>query len=162
NESERVDVAIVAATNVDLEEAMRERRFREDLYGRIAGITLEIPALRERGADIELLAERFLARECEKYGLPRRSLTSGARAALRRYAWRQNVRELELLIGKVVVMGDASPVTGDELGLPRATPATTGQTVEPDREALLDAWTRTGGNISRTAEALGVTRNAVN
>jgi transcriptional regulator with AAA-type ATPase domain/tetratricopeptide (TPR) repeat protein len=161
NESERVDVAIVAATNVDLEAAMRERRFREDLYGRIAGITLEIPALRERGADIELLAERFLARECEKYGLPRRSLTSGARAALRRYAWRQNVRELELLIGKVVVMGDASPVTADELGLPRATPATTGQTVEPDRDALLDAWTRTGGNISRTAEALGVTRNAV-
>jgi tetratricopeptide (TPR) repeat protein len=160
NETERVDVAIVAATNVDLEAAMREKRFREDLYGRIAGITLEIPPLRARDADVELLAERFLARECEKYGLPPRSLTAAARAALRGYSWRHNVRELELLIGKIVVMGDSSPVTAEELGLPRAVPAVQDAS-DAARQELLDAWTRTNGNISRTADELGISRNAV-
>jgi transcriptional regulator with AAA-type ATPase domain/tetratricopeptide (TPR) repeat protein len=160
NETERVDVAIVAATNVDLEAAMRERRFREDLYGRIAGITLEIPPLRAREADVELLAERFLVRECEKYGLPPRSLTAAARAALRGYSWRHNVRELELLIGKIVVMGDSSPVTAEELGLPRAAPALHDAN-DLARQELLDAWSRTNGNISRTADELGISRNAV-
>ena len=160
NETERVDVAIVAATNVDLEAAMRERRFREDLYGRIAGITLEIPPLRAREADVVLLAERFLARECEKYGLPPRSLTTAARAALRGYSWRHNVRELELLIGKIVVMGDSSPVTAEELGLPRSAPAVPDAS-DAARQELLDAWTRTNGNISRTADELGISRNAV-
>jgi transcriptional regulator with AAA-type ATPase domain/tetratricopeptide (TPR) repeat protein len=160
NETERVDVAIVAATNVDLEAAMREKRFREDLYGRIAGITLEIPPLRAREADVELLAERFLVRECEKYGLPPRSLTAAAGAALRGYSWRHNVRELELLIGKIVVMGDSSPVTAEELGLPRSAPAVPDAS-DAARLELLDAWTRTNGNISRTAGELGISRNAV-
>jgi tetratricopeptide (TPR) repeat protein len=160
NENEHVDVAIVAATNVDLEAAMKERRFREDLFGRIAGITLEIPPLRERGSDVELLAERFLARECEKYGLLPRSLTPGARAALRAYSWRHNVRELELLIGKVVVMGDSSPVTAEELALPRPV-SDVDDTGGTARQELLGAWTRTNGNISQTADELGISRNAV-
>jgi transcriptional regulator with AAA-type ATPase domain/tetratricopeptide (TPR) repeat protein len=160
NENEYVDVAIVAATNADLEAAVREKRFRDDLYGRIAGITLQIPPLRAREGDIELLAERFLRRECAKYGLPPRHLTAEARAALRGYSWRHNVRELELLIGKVVVMGDASPVTADELGLPRTAPAVHDPS-DTARQELLAAWTRTNHNISRMAEDLGISRNAV-
>ena len=80
--SEAVDVWVIAATSEDLDEAMRSRRFREDLYHRLAVLTLRLPPLRERGEDVVLLGEHFLARACEDYGLARKTLTPEARSAL--------------------------------------------------------------------------------
>ena len=93
--SEPVDVWIVAATSEDLEAAVRARRFREDLYHRLAVVTLRLPPLRERGEDILRLAEHFLGRRLRGLRARRsRTLTGDARAALLGYPWPGNVREL--------------------------------------------------------------------
>ena len=85
---EAVDVWILAATSEDLDEAMRAGRFRRDLYHRLAVMTLRLPPLRERGADVMLLAEHFLARACADYGLPRKAFADDAAARCARTAGR--------------------------------------------------------------------------
>src|SRR5262249_29656306 len=89
-----VDVSIIAAANEDLAAAVIAQRFRQDLYHRLAVLTLRLPSLRERRDDIALLADHFLARACQDYGLPPKTLTPAARAALRACDWPGNVREL--------------------------------------------------------------------
>ena len=84
---EAVDVGIISATNMDLREAVRTQRFREDLYHRLAVITLELPPLRDRGRDVLLLAERFLARACAEYALAPLRLDEVAQARLLAYRW---------------------------------------------------------------------------
>src|SRR5262244_3621400 len=96
--SEPADVAIIAATNEPLSVSVQEGRFREDLYHRLAVLTVELPPLRDRGADVEILAERLLARMCGEYQVPPKSLSDDARIALRGYAWPGNVRELSNVI----------------------------------------------------------------
>src|SRR5207249_7599480 len=92
--AEPVDAWIVSATNEDLAEAMRARRFREGLYPRLALLSLELPPLRARGDDILLLAERFLARACADYGLSTKTFARDARTALVAYTSPGHVREL--------------------------------------------------------------------
>lgn len=159
---EAVDVAVVAATHADLRTAVKERRFRQDLYSRLAGLTLEIPPLRARGRDVELLAERFLQQACEQYHLPPKFLAADARAALQTYAWPGNVRELGNVLRRAALESDSSAVTSRDLGLvaqdgppPRADAGGHG------RERLLEVLTGTQWNITRTASALGITRNTV-
>jgi len=89
-----VDIKIVAATNVGLEEAVRDGRFRSDLYYRVNVAEVRLPPLRERGEDILLLAQHFLERHCQHMGRPRLTITERARAALMRHDWPGNVREL--------------------------------------------------------------------
>src|SRR5882762_1093207 len=84
---EPIDVWIVTATNEDLRGAIRERRFREDLYHRLAVLTVTLPPLRERGSDIVALGEHFLARVCADYGVALKSFGDDARASLGAYAW---------------------------------------------------------------------------
>ena len=91
-QSEPVDVSILAATNEDLVAAVRARRFRQDLYHRLAVLTVELPPLRERRDDIVLLAEDFLTRTCAEYGLEPKALAAEAKAALYGYRWPGNVR----------------------------------------------------------------------
>src|SRR5262249_36667671 len=88
---EPVDVWVLSATNEDLAAAIYSGTFREDLFHRLAVLTLRLPPLRDRGADLRLLAERFLARACADYGLPPRTLTVDAAAALAAYRWPGNV-----------------------------------------------------------------------
>ena len=102
--SEAVDVWLLAATSEDLEAAVRARRFREDLYHRLAVVTLRLPPLRERGEDILRLAEHFLRRACEDYGLPPKTLTGEARATLLGYPWPGNVRELGNVMERVALL----------------------------------------------------------
>src|SRR5215471_11021314 len=85
--SEPVEFCIISATNEDLKVAVRNRRFREDLYHRLTVITLDLPPLRERGADIDLLAQAALAKSCAKYSGPAKQLSPEALAALRGYRW---------------------------------------------------------------------------
>src|SRR5262249_19525494 len=96
--SEPANVSIIAATNKSLLAAVRKGAFREDLYHRLAVLILELPPLRERGADIELLAERLLSGICVEYHLPARRLADDARGALRTYEWPGNVRELRNIL----------------------------------------------------------------
>ena len=175
--SDAVDVWVIAATSEDLDEAIRARRFREDLYHRLTVLTLRLPALRERGDDVVMLGEHFLARACDDYGLPRKTLTPEAHAALKAHAWPGNVRQLANVMERAVLFTDSSAVTPAALGLTSAAPkpapssssfadASRGAVLEDamrdvERARLLDALEASGGNITRAAERLGLPRNTL-
>jgi adenylate cyclase len=167
--SEPADICIVSATNEDLAASVRNRRFREDLYHRLAVITLTLPPLRERGEDIVVLAEQALVRTCAKYSGPAKELSPDALAALRAYRWPGNVRELNSMIERAVLLCPTPviPVAALGLGATRelllSAPYGASE-LDVDalqRSRLSEALARTGWNISRTAAALGVTRNTV-
>src|SRR5438876_3721777 len=103
---EHIDVSILTATNEDLRTAIRERRFREDLYHRLAVLTVALPPLRERGEDIVLLARHFLDRACGDYGLPAKRLAPDALSALRAYPWPGNIRELSNVMERVALLSE--------------------------------------------------------
>ena len=111
----QVDVRIIAATNVDLRQAVREGKFREDLFYRLNVIAIELPPLRGRREDIPLLANHFLRRFSEENGLPLRSLTPDAMRALVDYEWPGNVRELENVIERGVVLSSGTTIGVDLL-----------------------------------------------
>jgi adenylate cyclase len=175
--SEPLDVWILAATSEDLPAAIRERRFREDLYHRLAAIEIVLPPLRERGADITLLAEHFLSRCCAEYGLPPKRLTPDARVALQAYAWPGNIREVSNLMERVAVLVEGTSVSATDLDIrggrgpaAAATTALVAKDVDrPLRESLGDfersqliaAIESSSGNLSRAAALLGVPRNTL-
>jgi DNA-binding NtrC family response regulator len=111
----QVDVRIIAATNVDLRQAVREGKFREDLFYRLNVITIELPPLRSRREDIPLLAAHFLKRYSDENGLLLRSLSSDAIRALVDYDWPGNVRELENVIERGVVLSSGQTINSDLL-----------------------------------------------
>jgi DNA-binding NtrC family response regulator/tetratricopeptide (TPR) repeat protein len=168
------DAWIISATNQDLQSSVRARRFREDLYHRLAVLTLRLPPLRERGDDVLLLAERFLARVCADYGLPAKTLAADARGRLMAYYWPGNVRELSNVIERVALLAEESVITGEHLELaeviPPPAPAPAAGPGAPVRPVSLgDAMgahlratlEETGWNISRTAALLGISRNTL-
>jgi transcriptional regulator with AAA-type ATPase domain/tetratricopeptide (TPR) repeat protein len=168
---EHVDVWVITATNEDLKAAIGTRRFREDLYHRLAVITVALPPLRERGADVLTLAEHFLARLCDEYGVPGKTLAVPAKAALRGHRWPGNVRELSNVIERAVLMSSSSEITADALVLGDA-PGPAAATLAPAAESpvsledamrghLVEVLTRTSWNISRTATLLGISRNTL-
>ena len=165
--SEAVDVWVVAASSVDLAEATRDHTFREDLYHRLAVVTVSLPPLRERGDDIPLLAEHFLARACRDYGLGPKRLDERARGALRAYAWPGNVRQLANAMERVALFADTDVVTEAMLDFagpaPTATraPGLKEELGEHERDRLLEALRQTGWNLSRAAERLGLPRNTL-
>ncbi len=172
--SEAVDVWLVAATSEDLEAAVRARRFRQDLYHRLAVVTLRLPPLRERDEDILRLAEHFLRRACEDYGLPLKTLTGEARATLRGYPWPGNVRELGNVMERVALLAEGTAVTPGILGLrsPRGLVAMGPGAAEERRAAketdteaergrLLTVLRAVKWNISQAAAQLGVPRNTL-
>ena len=175
--SRPIDVWIIAATSQDLEAASRRRRFREDLYHRLAVVTLRIPPLRERDADVILLAEKLLGRACADYGLAPKSFTRDALAALRVHRWPGNIRELANVIERVALLSESSAVTADALGLHASTHETAEGEEESagtasrspidervaavERDHLLEALASEGGNVTRAAKRLGLTRNTL-
>ena len=117
-----VNVRIITATNKDLRAAVQEKRFREDLYFRIAGMPITIPPLRERGDDVLLLAEHFLERFRREFRKPALELTEDARTRLRTYSWPGNVRELQNAIERAAILANGSELNADALRLPAARP----------------------------------------
>lgn len=111
----QVDVRIIAATNVNLQQAVREGRFREDLFYRLNVITVELPPLRQRRTDIPLLAAHYLQRYSEENGLPTRDLAPDAIRVMMDYEWPGNVRELENAMERAVVLSRSKEVTSDLL-----------------------------------------------
>jgi DNA-binding NtrC family response regulator len=111
----KVNLRVIAASNVDLEECVARGRFRADLYYRLKVLSLVVPPLRDRQEAIPVFAQRFLDEVTSKAGLPAKRLTSEAMAQLRRYEWPGNVRELRNLMESVALMGPRSPIDVEDL-----------------------------------------------
>ena len=169
-----VDVWIIAATSEDLEAGARERRFRSDLYHRLAVITVRLPALRQRSDDIVPLAERFLREASAGTARPPQTLTADARAALLAYEWPGNIRELKNVITRAALLAEASEVSAAALelsttstakGRPASARADDGAEAESDvpdevpPDRITQALRDTGWNVSRAAARLGLSRS---
>ena len=133
----RVDIRLLATSNRDLEEEVREGRFREDLYFRLNVVNIELPPLRERVQDVALLAEHFIAKYAEANGVPTPALTPEALQVLQRHHWRGNVRELENTMHRAVLLArdqqvtpEAIMLTGDKLA-PKKTEAEAASATAP-------------------------------
>jgi transcriptional regulator with AAA-type ATPase domain/TolB-like protein len=166
-QGEPVDLWLLSATSEDLLAAIKERRFREDLYHRLATIVLVMPALRERRADIVSLAEHFLAEACAKYVLPPKRLTDQARAALLAHPWPGNVREVANVMERVALLVDEVAVTAAHLGLSPTTaaPAAPGSLRDSvddfERVRIASTLRDVSGNLSQAAARLGIPRNTL-
>jgi len=167
---EAVDVCVISATNANLQEAVRARRFRDDLYHRLAVITLDLPPLRERGRDVLLLAERFLARACLDYELSPKRLNEETQARLLAHHWPGNIRELANVMERAALFADAPVVTGAMLeplskGIHPMAPASGASAIitpeEAMRQRLLRILEESAGNISHAAARLGIARNTL-
>jgi len=121
-QSIEVNVRIVTATNKDLQAAVAEKTFREDLYFRIAAVPITIPALRDRGDDVLLLADHFLERFKREFHKPSLELTDEARTRLTTYSWPGNVRELQNAIERAAILANGSEIGPEALQLPSARP----------------------------------------
>lgn len=129
-----VDVRVIAATNRDLEAALEEGRFREDLYYRLKVVTLELPPLRERTGDIPLLADVFLKRFCAQMNISHPGFTDRAISVLTSYYWPGNVRELANTVQKALIFSRGAPINQEEISL-----AMSGGKTEKDTEDISDA-----------------------
>jgi DNA-binding NtrC family response regulator len=121
-QSVEVDVRIVVATNRDLQKLMQEKLFREDLYFRISAVPITIPALRDRGKDVLLLAEFFLDKFSREFGKAGLELSEDAKERLQEYRWPGNVRELQNTMERAVILADGLAIRANGLQLPTAKP----------------------------------------
>ena len=158
----QVDTRVIAATNVDLKKAMSENKFREDLFYRLAVVTIRLPSLRERSSDVPLLAKAFLRKFAVQNGRAVEDFNPKSLRALQQHFWPGNVRELENRIKRAVIMAESRYVTPADLELADGTEGNfrtlkeARETVE--RELIQQALQRHGGKISRAAEDLGISR----
>ncbi|WP_371364611.1 sigma-54-dependent transcriptional regulator [Pseudomonas sp. QL9] len=116
-QSQKVDVRLIAATHRDLKTLAKTGQFREDLYYRLHVISLRLPPLRERGADVMEIARAFLARQCSQMGRAPLSFSHEAEQAIRHYPWPGNVRELENAIERAVILSEGQEIPADLLGI---------------------------------------------
>ncbi len=165
----KVDVRVLAATNVDLERGVSEQRFRQDLYYRLSVIVIRVPPLRERRSDIPLLVEQFLSNACARLGR-RIDVTPAAMNMLSGHTWVGNVRELENAVerlvlfsrGSVVDVADLPPViTGSPAPVERQLFADLPPLDEMERRYLLHVLDAVRGNRTRAAEVLGIDRRTL-
>jgi DNA-binding NtrC family response regulator len=171
NEPVAVDVRVVAATNRDLSLAVKEGRFREDLFFRLNVVTIEIPPLRDRREDIPLLAEHFAHKHGRSDGA--RAISEGARELLLAYGWPGNVRELENVVARALALNPAGVILPEDLpehvrgAAPRgASPpglalADRPALEEVERRYALLVLSEVGGNKTRAAEVLGIDRKTL-
>jgi two-component system, NtrC family, response regulator HydG len=164
----RADVRIIAATNRDLAEMVRERTFRKDLYYRLKVVGIEVPPLRERREDILPLAHRFSRHACTEFACGPCSLSAEVLDRLLAYSWPGNVRELEHALERAVVLAEGKPKIGlgdlpPEIVLGHDAPAgsDTLPLAEMERVHILRALKRLGGNRKETARALGIGANTL-
>jgi two-component system NtrC family response regulator len=159
-----VDVRVIAATNADLVREMKEERFREDLYYRLAVVRLALPPLRERGEDVTVLAKIFLERFAAENKKTISGFTSEALEALQSYDWPGNVRELENRVKRAIIMAEGRKLTSADLEL-SSTPGERYASVtlkeareELERDLIQRTLRKHNGNMTRTAAELQVSR----
>ena len=156
-----VDVRVIAATNRDLRTLVNEKKFREDLFYRLTVFEVEVPALRERGNDLELLVNYFMDRFKQHHGRPELTLSDEARQRLTFYPWPGNVRQLRNVIDSSVVMAEGEVIEGSDLGLQDGGEAEMPDSLKIDHwEAKLirEALKRTNGKVPEAAKLLGIGR----
>ncbi|MCK9376247.1 MAG: sigma-54 dependent transcriptional regulator [Syntrophobacterales bacterium] len=183
-----VDVRIIAATNRDLEAALAQGRFREDLYYRLKVVTLWLPPLRERSLDISLLAEYFLSRFAREMGVGNPGMTAEAKLLLQNYQWPGNVRELANAMQKALIFSRGYPIDPDDVSRAIGGESLSRETDDQRADEIVRQWVRqtltsgdgkdvfetymdhfasllisealdlTGGNRSRAAKLLGISR----
>jgi DNA-binding NtrC family response regulator len=176
NQPIRVDVRLIAATNQDLEEATRAGRFRKDLYYRLRVVELPLPSLAERREDIPLLVEHFLREAAERFGRVPKPLTAEALRTCVAHPWRGNVRELRSAVEQALLLASGAEISerdllGDKSGgdAPAPADACSDTTLsfrdakdrfvaDFERNFLLQALRRAGGNITKAAEEIGMYR----
>lgn len=141
-----VDLRIIAATNQDLEKAVAEGRFREDLYYRLNVVRMKLPPLRKRKEDIPLLADHFLGKFCEEMNLEMRKLSKNALADLEIYNWPGNVRELENILKRAALLSSNLVLSPDDIKLPKLRPAQESieDIIERRLEPFIDKTSSTG------------------
>ncbi len=177
NEVKKIDVRVIAATNRDLKEAVKEKGFREDLYYRIAVITLSLPPLRDRREDIPMLADHFMKKYSTLNNKAGKTVHPQAMKLLLEHVWKGNVRELENVIERAVIISDAPEITPAVLpselitpeggSLPRGSEnlplrdLITQTTNLVEREALLRTLERVRWNKSKACKILGISRGAL-
>jgi DNA-binding NtrC family response regulator len=174
----KVDVRIVAATHRPLEDLIRDGRFRADLYYRLRGVQLRVPALRDRGDDIVLLARHFLAENAARYGRPGLSFSPAAEAMLMSHSWPGNVRELRNVAEEAALLCRSTVIGPGDLGAfsAHASPAApvvpssvVPQTIpdegidleQVERQLVEMALAKAEGNVTRAARLLGLTRDTM-
>jgi two-component system, NtrC family, nitrogen regulation response regulator NtrX len=170
----KVDARVLAATNKDLQAEIRAGQFREDLYFRLNVIPIFVPPLRDRQEDIPLLADHFTAEFAREYGRRVKAFEPAARSVLQRYPWPGNVRELRNVIERLMIMVPGDRIAAADLGFldpaglgrpaPGAEPAGERMTLHEardrfERDLILRTLAEQQGNMSRTADALGVERS---
>lgn len=159
-----IDVRLICATNADLRRKVDDGTFRQDLFYRINTIELPIPPLRERGEDILLLGSHFLTLYNRKYKKEIRGMTREAKQKLMRYGWPGNVRELQHTLERAVILADHPLLRPDDFLFPPSgksveTPADGELNLEKvERNVIERALRASGGNVTRAAELLGITR----
>ncbi|KPK68212.1 Fis family transcriptional regulator [candidate division TA06 bacterium SM1_40] len=163
---QKVDVRVVVATNKDLLGLVQKGIFREDLYYRLAVITIEIPPLRERGDDILILVNHFAQRSAEEFGKPTPQFSNEALQVLNIYHWPGNVRELENVIQRLVVMAETHLIDVPDLpSLMRFSAGAAGgltrSLAEVEAEHILNVLASVDGNKTRAAEILGIDRKTL-
>ncbi len=164
----RVDVRFIAATNTDLDQAIRRGSFRQDLYYRLNVVSLTLPPLRERKEDIELLSRHFVEKYSAELKRPPKAFSPAALALLAQYDWPGNVRELENAIERAVVLCPGPEITPNDLPILETEGGGKGDTAAVGsyheavlafkRQILREALVKVGGNQTRAAEALGLQR----
>jgi DNA-binding NtrC family response regulator len=170
-----IDVRIVAATNRDLTAAVREGKFREDLYYRLAVVTVTLPPLRDRGPDLDLLALHFLTTYSREHDRPVRAVAEEVLAAIRRHPWPGNVRQLRNAVERAVVMSEGEVLLPQHLPpdilSPPPGPSTNGThpaveiplvtLEEMERQMIRRAMRESARNVTLAAERLGIHRNTL-
>jgi len=179
------DVRLIAATNRNLEDAVADHRFREDLFYRLAVFRVHLPALRERAGDVLLLADRFVREFGSRMGRADVGLSREARDLLLSYAWPGNIRELQNAIERAVILSDGGLISAAQLGVEPAPSPTPGRVAETpsvaasihvappsegegssgmqalpemEKRAVIEALRRSKGNRSQAAASLGLSR----
>jgi two-component system nitrogen regulation response regulator NtrX len=168
NEALEVDVRVIAATNKNLEKRIEEGSFREDLFFRLNVIPFEVPPLRQRGEDVPVLIEYFMNYFCDRYGRQQKVISSEALKQLQKYRWPGNVRELKNVVERLVIMLPKEEVALFDLPLTvlsAAGPSDDDRSSwqfareEFERDFILRSLLEHGGNVSRTAAAIGIERS---
>jgi DNA-binding NtrC family response regulator len=162
NRSRPVNVRVIAATNQNLYEAVKNRVFRQDLLYRINTIEIQLPPLRERAADIEALALHFLRDFARKYGRPVRSLSPALLREMQRYAWPGNIRELQHAVERAVIMCPGDVLRPEDFFFRQtggdAAEIATMNLEEVEKQLIVKALNKHYGNITEAAQELGLTR----
>jgi len=165
-----VDVRLIAATNRDLNEAIKQGRFREDLYYRLAVVTIRLPKLAERGDDLVLLTAYFVRQFAERYGKRIAAISDRALDLLRGHTWVGNVRELRNVIERAVIVATDTTLRaehlpdelrGEEAALPDRPSGAHLTLAEVEARHIARVLTRTNGQIGAAAEVLGIHRNTL-